>query len=123
MFTFDLLGVEFAPSVGRGGEVTGIDSRRIRIEMHQPKRLEQLWQLDTDFLCSTPEHIRQDDSSEMIHHRPQPARLPFVLHKTPPLLDLCGLNPANLPRPCGRTTPLDHDFVHWREGARLFLLP
>jgi len=32
-FAFDLLRVEFAPRVGRGGEVTGIDSRRIGVKV------------------------------------------------------------------------------------------
>jgi hypothetical protein len=33
MFAFDLLRVEFADSVSGGGEVTIVDSGRIRIEM------------------------------------------------------------------------------------------
>jgi hypothetical protein len=36
IFAFDLLRVEFAPSLGRGGEVTGIDSRRIGVKVALP---------------------------------------------------------------------------------------
>ena len=46
--------------------------------------------------------------------------LPFVLHKTPPLIDLGGLNPANFHRTCVRATSLDHRFVHRGEDARFF---
>ena len=45
MFTFDLLRVGFANGMRRSWQVALINSSRIRIEVHQPKRLEQLLQL------------------------------------------------------------------------------
>jgi hypothetical protein len=42
MLAFGLLRVEFANGMSRGRQVTGIDSGRIGIKVHQPKRLKQL---------------------------------------------------------------------------------
>jgi hypothetical protein len=41
MRSFDLRRVDFADGVGRDREVAIIDSRRIGVQVHQPKRLEQ----------------------------------------------------------------------------------
>ena len=57
MFALNLLGVDFPNSMSRGGEMTVIDSGRICVEVHEAKGLEQLLQLDKDFICPTPEHI------------------------------------------------------------------
>jgi hypothetical protein len=67
---FDLLRVGFADGVSRGGERAVVDSRRIRIAMLQPKRLEQLLSLDKPFLRPPPEHLCQDDSGERVNRMP-----------------------------------------------------
>jgi hypothetical protein len=123
MLAFDLLRVGFADGVSRGGEMAVVDSRRIRIAMLQPKRLEQLLSLDTHFIRSTPEHICQDDSGEMGNRMPQPPLVGFAPHKTPHLINLRSFNSADFHRNCVRTTSLDHAFVHRRKGARFFLIP
>jgi hypothetical protein len=123
MFAFALLRVEFADGLGGSRQGAGIDSRRIGVKGHQPQRREQLLSLAKNVIRPTPERLGQDDSGERVNGMPHPALRRVALHETPPLLALCGLNPANLPRHGVRTTPLDHDFVHWRESSRFFLIP
>jgi hypothetical protein len=88
MFSFDLLRVEFADGVGRGREVAVIDSCRIGVKVHEPKRLEHLLQLQKDRIGPIPEDIGQDHPSEMINRVPQPPLVGFAPHKTPHLIDL-----------------------------------
>ena len=60
MFAFDLLGMDFTDGMSGGGEMAVVDPSRIRIEMDQAKRFEQLLQFDKDLIRATPKHIGQD---------------------------------------------------------------
>ena len=83
MLTFNLLGGDFAHSVGGGGKVAGIDPSGLRVKVHQAKRLEQLWQFDKDLIRATPKYLGQDHPSQMINRMPHPALVCFALHETP----------------------------------------
>ena len=120
MFAFDLLGVNFPDGMRRGGELAIRDSGRIRVDMAQAKRLEQLWQFHTDFLRAPPEPLRQDHPRQMSTRRPQPARRRFALHATPPLLHFCSLAPADLSRHRVGPAPCHDGFVDSGERAGLF---
>jgi hypothetical protein len=62
--------MDFADGVGRSREMAVIDSRSIRIEVHETKGLEQVLQLQKDLIGPAPEHIGQNDPSEMINRMP-----------------------------------------------------
>jgi hypothetical protein len=120
MFAFNLLGVDFPDSMSSGGEMAILDPSRIRIEMHQPERLEQFLQLDKHLIRATPEHICQDHPRQMVNRMPQPALMHFTLHETPHLIDFCRLDPADLYRGRVGIAPCHDAFINWRERAGLF---
>ena len=120
MFAFNLLGMDFAHSVGSGGEVTGVDSGRIRVEVHQAKWFEQLLQRQKDRIRPAPEHIRQDHPSQMINGMPQPALVSFAPNETPHLVDLCRLDAAHFYRDRFGTAPLHDHGIDLRECTGFF---
>src|SRR5262245_49099970 len=98
MFAFNLPRMEFARSMTSRWKVLVIDSGRIGIKGLEPKRLQQLLQLDKAPIRSTAERIRQDYPTQMINRMPQPAPVRFALHETPPLIHFCGLHSARFDR-------------------------
>jgi hypothetical protein len=120
MFARTLLGIDFPDGMNSGREMAIIDSGRVRVERPQSQRLEQLLQFDKDLIRSTPKHLGQNHPGHMIESMPQPTLVSFALHETPPLIDLCGLNPANLYRNRFGTAPLHDHCVDRREFSGLF---
>jgi len=120
MFALNLLGVDFAYSMGRGGEVAVVHSGRIRVKVHEAKRLEQMLQLDKDLIRPTPAHIGQDNPGQMINRMPQPALMDFASDKTPHLIDLRGLDAAHLYRNRFGTAPVHDALVDLGERGGLF---
>jgi hypothetical protein len=123
MFAVNLLRVDFAYGVSSRWKVTVVDSGRIGIKVLQPKRLQQLLQLDKDPIRSTAERIRQDSPTQMINRMPQPALVCFALHQTPHFIHFCGLHSAHFDYHRIWTTPLNHACVYLREAGRFFLIP
>jgi hypothetical protein len=70
VFALALLRRDFADGGGRSREMAVLDSRTIPIEVHDPKGLEQVLQLQKDLIGPAPEHIGQNDPSEMINRLP-----------------------------------------------------
>jgi hypothetical protein len=120
MLALNLLGVDFAHSMGRGGEVAVVHSGPLRVKVHEAKRLEQLWQLDKDLIRPTPEHLGQDHPGQMINRMPPPALMGFAADKTPPLIDLRGLDTAPLYRNRFGTAPVHNTLVDLGERGGLF---
>lgn len=70
MFACDLLRVGFATGMRRRGEVPLIDPSPIRGEVLQAKGLQELPQLEKDFIRATPERIRQHHPTQMVNGMP-----------------------------------------------------
>jgi len=123
VFALDLLGVGFANGMRSRGQVPFIDTSSIRVEVLQAKGLEQLLQLDKDFIRTTPEGIRQDYATQMINRMPQPAPVRFAADKTPHLIDFRGLHAPYFDRDRLRTTPLHDACVDLGQPGGFFLIP
>ena len=123
MFAFNLLGVGFANGMRRRGQVSFIDASSIRVEVLQAKGLQELLQLDTDCIRTTPEGIRENSPTQMLKRLPQPALVRFAADNTPPLSDLRGLHAPSFARDRLRTTPRHDAGVDLGQPGGVFLLP
>ena len=123
MLAFNLLRVDFAHGVGGSGKMTLIDASRVRVEVHQAKRLQQLLQLDKDCIRSTAKRIRKDYATQMVNRMPQPALLRFAMYETPHLIHLRSLYATDLYGHRVRPAPFHDGRIDLGELAGLFLVP
>ena len=122
MLAFNLLRVDFAHGVGGSGKMTLIDASRVRVEVHQAKRFQQLLQLDTDCIRSTAKRLRSDYATQMVNRMPQPALVRFALHETPHLIDLCRFYATDLYGYRVGTAPRHDDCIDLGEPRGFFLV-
>jgi hypothetical protein len=122
MFAFNLLRVALAHGMSRCGQVSFIDASSICIEVLQAKGLQELPQLDKDFIRATTKGVREDYPTQMINRMPQPSLVRFAADKTPHLIDLRGLHAPYFDRDRVRTTPLHHAFVDLGQPGGFFLI-
>ena len=122
MCAFDLLGVAFANSMRRCRQVPRIDSRPIHVEVLQAKGLQELPQLDKDFIRATTKGVREDYLTQMINRMPQPPLVRFALYETPHLIDLSGFDAPHFDRDRLRTTTLHNARVDLGQTGGFFLI-
>ena len=122
MFAFNLLRVSFANGMHRRGEMPLVDASPIRVEVLQAKGLQELPQLDKDFIRATTKGVREDYLTQMINRMPQPPLVRFALYETPHLIDLSGFDASHFDRDHLRTTPLHDACVHLGQPGGFFLI-
>jgi len=122
MFAFNLLRVALAHGMRRCGQGSFIDASSICIEVLQAKGLQELPQLDKDFIRATTKGVREDYLTQMINRMPQPPLVRFALYETPHLIDLSGFDASHFDRDHLRTTPLHDACVHLGQPGGFFLI-
>ena len=123
MFAFNLLRVALAHGMRRCGQGSFIDASSICIEVLQAKGLQELPQLDKDFIRATTKGVREDYLTQMINRMPQPPLVRFALYETPHLIDLSGLHAPYFDRDRLRTTPRHDAGVDLGQPGGVFLIP
>jgi len=123
MFAFNLLRVALAHGMRRCGQGSFIDASSICIEVLQAKGLQELPQLDKDFIRATTKGVREDYPTQMINGMPQPPLVRFAFDKTPHLIHLGGLHAPHFDRDRVRTTPFHHAAVDLGQPDGFFLIP
>ena len=122
MFAFNLLRVALAHGMRRCGQGSFIDASSICIEVLQAKGLQELPQLDKDFIRATTKGVREDYLTQMINRMPQPPLVRFALYETPHLIDLSGFDASHFDRDRLRTTPLHDACVDPGQPGGFFLI-
>ena len=88
VFALDGLRVLFTDDVLLGDDMPLIRPPAIGVKARDPKRLEQLFELQKDRILPPPKDVRQHGPAGVIDGMPQPPRLCFLTDITPHLVEL-----------------------------------
>ena len=91
----------------------------IRIKTREPEGLQQRLELQKDFIFAAPKDVCQDVTAAVIKRMPEPARLAFLAHVCPPLIDFCFLHSLDHHVHLVRRQGIEQRLVH-RDEYRLF---
>jgi hypothetical protein len=121
MLALDLLRLAFAQLVLCGFQMTRVSPPIIREESHDPKGLQQGFQLQKHLVLASAKDIRQDNPGAMIDRMPEPSRLLLLAHKAPHFVDFCFVNSTDDDVHAARVHRVDEGLVDGEERRSFFL--